>query len=709
MKKIYMLLLLLIGGLSMQAIPVKKGIWMTITLADGTTVRAEQKGGEFLRYMQDANGNTYVFDSERSAYIQTNLETVATKAKAKRAKRMKVLNNIKAKRFGHPTAYTGKKKGLIILANYKDVKFKTGHDKALFNRIANEEGYSENGYRGSVADYFKKQSRGKFELDFDVVGPVQLPENMKYYGGDVDGDDQRPAEMARKACELADAEVDFSQYDWDGDGYVDQVFIIYAGSSYTDENKVLKDNVWPHMWDFHSGGVGTLNADGVKVNTYACSSELQSSTMLDGIGAICHEFSHCLGFPDMYDTDGDNYGMSFWDIMDAGSYNGSSFLPPGYTAYERWFCGWLEPTELTEATTVSALKPLENGGNSYIIRNKGNENEYYFLENRQPVGFDKELPAFGLLITHVDYDADAWEENTVNTVASHQRCTVVPPDDDLTAYWDDSETDIWPYQGKDELSNLTTPAATLFNANSNGKKYLNARIFGIKQNDDMTMAFGFEPNDAVPNNDNSVTPTGDWFFKETFDQCAGTGGNDNTWSNQAGSGKFIPDNAGWDTYLASDLKAYGGKKCAKFGTSKVPGDLYSPFFNVSGSTTVSFKAAPWNVEKTTLNVLVVDENGEVKGNASTPGYTLTTEHWTNITFKFTYTGKVRLKIWPNTNKRFFLDEVLVDGEETTGVTLPTASSKKRHAVYNLQGVYMGTSLDNLPSGIYVIDGKKVVK
>ena len=123
---------------------------------------------------------------------------------------------------------------------------------------------------------------------------------------------------------------------------------------------------------------------------------------VDGIGTICHEFSHCLGLPDMYDTQGNQYGMGTYDLMDQGSYNGDSFQPPYYSAYEKWYCGWATPTELSEATTVKDMKPVAEGGQTFVIYNDNHKDEYYLLENRQQQGWDGSLYGKGLMITHVD-------------------------------------------------------------------------------------------------------------------------------------------------------------------------------------------------------------------------------------------------------------------------------------------------------------------
>lgn len=246
---------------------------------------------------------------------------------------------------GEGIGVTGKRKGLVILVNFKDKQMQSKHSLEEWKNYFNKEGYKNYGNNGSVHDYFYKQSYGKFDLEFDVVGPVTVSKNMDSYGAnDAYGNDVDPAGMIKEACELAYAQekLDMTQYDWDGDGAADQVYVIYAG--YGEASGAPDNTIWPHEWDLESAGY-SLRLGGVRINTYACSSELNgaSGTYISGIGTACHEFSHCMGIPDMYDTqNGGCFGMDAWDLMDYGSYGGDGYAPVGYNTYEKWVSGWLE-------------------------------------------------------------------------------------------------------------------------------------------------------------------------------------------------------------------------------------------------------------------------------------------------------------------------------------------------------------------------------
>ena len=280
---------------------------------------------------------------------------------------------------GEGIGVTGKRKGLVILVNFKDKKMQSKHTQAEWNDYFNKVGYNKYGNNGSVHDYFYAQSYGKLDLEFDVIGPVTVSKNMAAYGAnDAQGNDIDPAGMIKEACELAYAKekMDMSQYDWDGDGAVDQVYVIYAG--YGEAAGGEKNTIWPHEWDIEGGGY-SLVLGGQRIRTYACSSELNggNGTDISGIGTACHEFSHCMGIPDFYDTSGDSFGMDAWDLMDYGSYGGDGYEPTGYNTYEKWVSGWIEPTILTAPCYIKNMKPLSDAPEACVVFNEANKNEYY--------------------------------------------------------------------------------------------------------------------------------------------------------------------------------------------------------------------------------------------------------------------------------------------------------------------------------------------
>ena len=341
--------------------------------------------------------------------------------------------------FGKPTQYVGSKRGLIILMEFPNLKFinknkngKTFDVHDMWNDVANKENLKAvNGVlvNGSIRDYFVAQSYGKFAIDFDVKGPYTAKNKYAYYGRNVDyggvSFDDRPYELIIEACKAADPEVDFKDYDWDEDGEVDQVYVVYAGhgeASYDDP-----ELIWPHE-SIISGHTGApLTLQGMTIDTYACGNELDSSDRIFGIGTICHEFSHCLGLPDVYDIEysGETETPGQFDLMDAGNYNGDGWYPAGYSAFERMFCGWLEPRRVGSVADVGELQPLHLHPDAAIIEQFEGSTNYYLVENRVKESWDKFLPSHGLIAWHINYDLEVWKKNRVNVDPNNMGITIV--------------------------------------------------------------------------------------------------------------------------------------------------------------------------------------------------------------------------------------------------------------------------------------------
>lgn len=707
MKRILLSISAVLAALAIQAMPVKPGIWRNITLADGSVVRAELVGDEHLTYWRTADGACYrqapaadVFSKVELSALQTEYDAVV----AQKAAREKAI--LESARISMPvkkaegSKFQGKKKCLVILANFADTKFKPEHTLDLYKQIINGENYSDEtlGFKGSVRDYFKAQSGGQFEIDFDVVGPVDLPKGYAGYGkNDASGRDQTALvyPMVEDAVNLAkDMVTDWKQYDWDGDGLVEEVFVLYAGHGQATYPQ-NPDLVWPHK-----SAIDPLTvADGVKVSVYACSCELGATEAIDGIGAFCHEFSHCMGLKDHYDINGRGYGTGFWDIMCFGCYNGNSFLPAEYNSYEKMFCGWKEPIVLNaEPQKIEGMKALAAGGDTYIFYNDGNENEYYMLENRQKTGWDAALPGEGLIVLHVDYSKGVWEENQVNYNAARQRMTVIPADNTLGSTDEDKAGDAWPYQGNNSLTNYSRPACTVYNANTDGTGYMNKYLLNITQNADGTISFEYTTKSATKQD----KPEGALLY-ETFDNCSGIGGNDGIWDGEnVGLADFFPDNDGW-----SGTPKTGANKCALLGNATRKANAVTPSFKISEPVVISFLAAPYTGSSD--NKLTLAANYGCDAVLDVTEFTLVPGQWTEVKANVTGSGDAAIRFKTN-DKGVFIDNVCVMPVSLAGISSATADqSLKNGEIYSLDGRYMGKSVSALRPGIYVMNGKKLVK
>lgn len=403
------------------------------------------------------------------------------------------------KTLGIPNTYVGNKKGLVVLVNFQNLSMHKSHTQKVFDDYFNKVGYSQNGCIGSVHDYFFDQSYGQFDLTFDVVGPVTVSNKYGYYGRNSEllGQDANVKEMVIEACSLIQSKVNFKDYDWDNDGEVDQVYLIYAG--YGENDGAPSNTIWPHE---SSLGSKSITLDGVKINTYACSSELSGNenTNLNGIGVACHEFSHCLGLPDLYDTDYSGaLGMIYWGLMSSGSYSGpnkNGEVPYGYSAYERWFAGWLQFKEISTMQHISGLSNLEESPEAYILYNDNNRNEFYVLENHQPMKWFKYVSYYtdmhGLMVIHVDYDSKVWASNDVNQDPEHQRMAIIPADNSLGTKESDLRGDLFP--GENNVRWLTDDShiysgGQLFNQNVDGSYRMGKIIGNISEAADGTVSF----------------------------------------------------------------------------------------------------------------------------------------------------------------------------------------------------------------------------
>ena len=717
-QRIFILNALLCLVLSVWAVPAKRGVWCSLSLVDGTKVKAQLVGDEFLHYYVSEDGTKYVQDESTGLYRKMTDEVTAQRRAAVRRAQAQGRQKRMLRKAQASNVFQGTKKGLIILVQFTDSKFKSGHDLALYKRIANEVNYSDNNFRGSIKDYFKAQSHGQFELDFDVAGICQLQHPYAYYGkNNSQKEDVKPGEMVAEACLWAHEQgIDFSKYDWDGDGEVDQVFVLYAGHGEASYDKD-PNTIWPHMYYLSASDYGKpLSLDGVTVDTYACSSELNGDGNLDGIGTFCHEFSHCMGFPDLYDTSYAGwFGMGDFDLMCSGSYNGDSKCPAGYSAYEKAECGWLtlkDMTNIEQETSIVGVQPMSADGDAYIIKNKGHEDEYYILENRQKTGWDSYLPASGLMITHVDYDADIWDWNMPNTSGKyedangntktndHQRLTIFRAGKSTDEYGDAS--DLYPYGSNNSLTKTSSPASTLYNTNSDGSKYMHVAITDIAIAADGTASFTLSKEEHQ-GGDVPVTPSGSTMLYESFDKCTGTGGNDSIWGGRSiGAGTPTYDNKGW---TSTQGKVYASSACVRVGTSSVNGDITTPSFTVNGKAVLSFKAGAWNTsgDGTTLNLSV--SNGTI----SPSSVTMKKGEWTDYNVTITANGNVKTT-FKASKLRFFLDEVKVTDASTSGIReIEGSRSSSIVAYYTLGGIQV-----TVPSfGIYLAryaDGtiKKVV-
>jgi len=361
---------------------------------------------------------------------------------------------------------SGEKRFLVMLIEFSDLKFTTPHSGQTFSRMLSEPGYSDNGATGSVKDYFRDQSRSAFNPVFDVVGPVNVGKAMTSYSKFEYGmGDYGAPRLLAEACALVDGDVDFSIYDTDSDGVIDNVFFFFAGYNYAEG----ADNaIWPH-----AGNVKykTFSFDGVQLYRYACTSEYKGyeGETMAGIGNFCHEFSHVLGLPDLYDTDhAISEGLGEYSLMHSGCFNNGGNTPPNLNCEELKLLGWLSHIPVLAAKDADCtLGPIQNG--EVLSSPTGNENEYYCYEYRNGKGWDAPVRS-GLVIYHVDKSLNAAGDRTasyrwkylygINNVPSHQCFDLIEAN---------LQEGIIPFgNGRNEFSSGTNPSNLSWAGNPTG-------------------------------------------------------------------------------------------------------------------------------------------------------------------------------------------------------------------------------------------------
>ncbi|MBP5315103.1 MAG: M6 family metalloprotease domain-containing protein, partial [Muribaculaceae bacterium] len=538
-KAIILMAACLLGAASAFAVPAKR-VPTTITQSDGTKVTITMMGDEWSHSYVTSDFKTVGIGNDGDVYYRTSsglsnvraheivqrnaaelgflskntaimgLDALTKSNPRSKARSMSYTNPMKVGSTQVPT--TGTPRVPVIVIEYSD--------KKCSNPLSTFTSTYTSG-SSSVYQYFNDQSNGLYSPQYDVYGIYNLNKTRATYGGnDSSGNDVGVAQMVYDAVIASNADIDWTQYDNDGDGEADVVIVVYAGVGEAQASSTVPNSIWPCQWTLASGnyygdGPGSVTLDGIKIDRFGVFNEINGSkdngTQIDGIGTFCHEFSHCLGLPDFYDTGSGNYyyGIGSWSLMDYGSYNNNGYTPIGYSAYEKNFMGWinlLTPTENSFYTLPKFNQKSSSTDIAYKVVSPLNSNEYYILENRAQHGWDSYIADEGLMVTHVTYVASRWSANTVNKQAI-QLFTIIPADNTLSDY--NEETDLYG-ESNHSLTDATTPAAKL-NMNSsgtlptNGAGYMGKPLTEINLNSDGTVSFwyikGNEPHFAPVLND----------------------------------------------------------------------------------------------------------------------------------------------------------------------------------------------------------------
>ncbi|MDO8896765.1 MAG: M6 family metalloprotease domain-containing protein, partial [Bacteroidales bacterium] len=460
-------------------------------LPDGTVIKIRLKGDEKIKWAETLDGYSILMNDEgfyEYAILDSNGDMLRSGIRVspieKRTQNetnwlsktdkglmfsqsqvglMKQIWNIKREEALKTFPTTGNRKLVCILIGFTDKAFiKT---QTEFNNLFNQVGYTTGGATGSVKDYYLENSYNQFNLTVDVAGPFTASNNMAYYGAnDANGNDIRPRELAAEAVNLADPSVNYSNYDNDGDGWVDGVYMIYAG--YGEDAGASPNTIWSHAWYL----ITPLYKDGVYISRYSCSPELRgnSGTTITAIGVICHEFGHVLGAPDYYDTDyatgGQYTGTGQWDMMAEGSWNNNGVTPAHHNGYTKvYYYQWASATTLSTGQNITLSNASQNS-NSFYRYNTTTTNEFFLLENREMHLFDSYIPGSGMIIYHVHSGVNA-VGNTINATHPQRMYPVSQnatsdPTSTPSSYGNiNSASCAWNGTGKTSFTDATLPSS----------------------------------------------------------------------------------------------------------------------------------------------------------------------------------------------------------------------------------------------------------
>lgn len=582
--KLSLALLLLLAPAAARAIMAYPGP-VEVTQPDGSVLTLRAHGDEYFHWTSTVDGYRIV-RSEAGAWVYADRTDIA--AHNPEARSAVELEAVATLSTGAPASMRSegaqrrlaagqqkivmkdwdfdKFRGLVILVEFSDRKFSRADAADLFNEMINApdyKGYTDlNGfvnYTGSVHDYFRDNSLGNFCPEFDVVGPVTIPYSQTAPSGT-----SAAQTVINAAITAAAPQIDFTRYDANGDQVVDMIYFIFAGhgSNFGGNNSRL---LWPHA----SSVWGMAPIGKMFMGRYACSTEFygpESQAIIDGIGTICHEFSHIIGLADEYDTDyegsgGQSFDPGEWSVMSGGSYNNYGRTPCGYSIFQRYQCGFARPVTVTEAADFT-LGPVLTS-NTGVRIDTPQPKEFFLLENRQKESWDSYLPGHGLLVWRVDStDSRPWDRNQVNANPKHNYYELVRA---KPAQGQQSAGDPFPGSGGiTYIDNETTPSLRSW-AGLNCE-YL---ISDITETPDGEVSFKVMP-------DNFLLDTEDFDLLSATEDSNGFTGKFTTWT-LGGKAEFVDADA---ENLLSGTRGLAIWRGGSAATAPLPMDVMKVSFDI---------------------------------------------------------------------------------------------------------------------------------
>lgn len=607
----------------------------------------------------------------------------------------------------------GTRRVLVILMSFQDVRF--SKEKSDFDALFNQRGYNEDGAIGSVADFYDAASYGQLQLACDIYGPYMAKNPMIYYGGNGKiGGDKAPEALFMEAIANVHNEADFSQYDSDNDGVVDNVHIIFAG--YGEEAGANENAIWSHELTFQN----SYEQYGAKFDRYSCAPELRGNrgNGISRIGPHCHEIGHALGAMDFYDTDyetGGGYsGTGMWDVMASGSWNEDGVCPADFNPYVKAYnYGWCKVQMLTDNSSVEVAPSFSD--NTVFRINTPHENEFFLIENRQQESFDSAIPGHGLLLLHIGSDIESRSQNNTINVSYPQSCYIVCasntyrlPTNNAASYGDiNSEGCPFPGKAQNVVFNCNSTPAALCNNGDNAGFSLSA--ITEKENGMVSFLLDFE-NMNTDYKDSIVN--GEIVWQDTFDAVS---------LNSFWSQEQIEGDGHWGvTQLGENDK---GKSCLQLVPAfplfdkksiKVITRLKSSLIGVEEDDEyiLSLKFACHNTGNHGIDTIRISffHDGEMKDNPNC-SFPVESETWSEHSFlidrsmlpiEFAIDG-ICYK-----GSTLMIDDVIVRRKNAPSVIKDPEVVPASSGLYSIGGVKLPMGTNFKSPGIYIQNGKKII-
>ena len=641
--------------------------------------------------------------------VNVLLETMAQQGKGAAHHKKVPLKGVSRKR-----SIEGKRNVLVVLMQFMDVKF--SKSKTDFDNLFNKENYTTDGAKGSVYDYYKYASYGKVDLHCDVLGPFDAQHEMAYYGGNVGwgGNDKNPYALFSEALKKAASSVNLTDYDMDGDGYIDNLHIIYAG--YGEEAGAASDAIWAHEMTFEA-----IDANGVKIDRYSCAPELRSNRGggISRIGPHCHEIGHALGAMDYYDTnyntDGYFSGTGKWDVMASGSWNNDGITPANFNPYVKAYdYGWCDVIDIKENMNVDLL-PSSNSNIIYRL-NTSNKGEFFLLENRQQESFDVGVPGHGLLIFHVGEDVESSKRSNTINASFPQNCYVVCASSGYripssnSASYGSIDSDGCPYPGSSKntaFDYYSTPAALC-----NNSSYAGFALSSIAENDDKSISLYVDFSKTIDDKDEPNTD-GEIVWQDLFEKLF----IDSFWSQEC-----IEGNDKWSVKQVMSIS--NPNKWLQLSPT------FSPFDKTTTRVVTRLKSSEINLEEgeyvlsvkmacTNTGDAGVDSvkviffgNGEVV-EGMTHSYPVVSEVWSEhsmLVERFMLPVTFAIDGICYKSSELMIDDVIIRkrSPEESSIEMVESFSESGDVCYTLTGIKVSPESMRSRPGIYIQNGKKII-